>query len=365
MKKNMSSLEVHYLLKELSFLIDQKIDKIYHPEKDELIIRFHVAGVGKAVLKIMAGNFLYLTKSVEDQKDPSGFCMFLRKYLANARLRQINQLESERIVEFVFEKADYKKRLIVELFSQGNILLTDEKYVILTAIEYHKWKDREIRPKLIYEYPKKPVNFFNLDNLNMLKSSDKATIVKALAIDLGLGGTYAEEICLMSKTDKNLNPHEVKDLNNLVDAINKIQKFKIDAKIIFKNEEMVDVVPFNMKIYDNMHKVDMPSFSEGLDEFLSSKREVEKSPKQKQIEKIQRIILSQERKIEELKEKQVNESKKAEIIYSNYKLIEDIFLQIKVATKKYSWTEIKDKLKGHKVIKELNIKDKVIKLELD
>ena len=38
--------------------------------------------------------------------------------------------------------------------------------------------------------------------------------------------------------------------------------------------------------------------------------------------------------------------------------------EINKAAKKYSWKEIKEKLKGHKIIKEINPKDKTIVLEL-
>ena len=103
MKKNLSSIELHFLLPELKQLVDQRIDKIYHPTKQELVIQFHVTGKGKRILRLIAGKFIYFTQSKEPADNPSGFCMFLRKHLSNARLKSVHQLESERIVQFTFE----------------------------------------------------------------------------------------------------------------------------------------------------------------------------------------------------------------------------------------------------------------------
>ena len=47
MKKQLSSLEIRYLVKEFQILIDSKVDAIIHPERKELLIRFFVPGKGK------------------------------------------------------------------------------------------------------------------------------------------------------------------------------------------------------------------------------------------------------------------------------------------------------------------------------
>jgi predicted ribosome quality control (RQC) complex YloA/Tae2 family protein len=369
MKKDLSSLEIHYMLKELKLLIDQKIDKIYHPHKNELILQFHVTGKGKHILRIIAGKYLFLTDIKEESKEPSGFCMFLRKHISNARLREINQLGSERIVEFIFEKKQGKEILIIEFFSNGNIILTDDKYTILSATEYHKWKDREIKAKLNYQYPKKPANIFNLklkDIKDTIKNSNKEGIVKTLAIELGFGGLYSEELCLLTKIDKNKKPNEItdKDIKNLLDTVSNLLKNKINAQLIYKEDDLIDAIPFNLELYNKNNKKESKTFSQALDFYVNSKKEVKKTPKQKQIEKLQRIIEKQKEKIIELEQKEKKQREKAELIYNNYKLIDEILKEIKKASEKYSWKEIKEKLKGHNIIKDVNMKDKKITIKL-
>ena len=39
MKASLTSLELHYLVKELQFLVGGRVDNIYNPKKEELILR--------------------------------------------------------------------------------------------------------------------------------------------------------------------------------------------------------------------------------------------------------------------------------------------------------------------------------------
>jgi len=57
-------------------------------------------------------------------------------------------------------------------------------------------------------------------------------------------------------------------------------------------------------------------------------------------------------------------NERAEIFYTNYNLIQNIITELKKAREKYSWKEIKEKLKGHKTIKDINEKEGKIILEI-
>jgi len=106
--KTLSSLDIHFLVNELQFLVGSRIDKLYEKNKEELVINFYVTSKGKNLLKIVSGKYFYLTKTKEEASEPSGFCMQLRKYLDSSRLRSLKQLESERIIELILERKDKK-----------------------------------------------------------------------------------------------------------------------------------------------------------------------------------------------------------------------------------------------------------------
>jgi len=50
MLKEISALEIRYILDEVKVLIGGKIDKIYQPNASEVILQVHVTGSGKKLL---------------------------------------------------------------------------------------------------------------------------------------------------------------------------------------------------------------------------------------------------------------------------------------------------------------------------
>ncbi len=367
--RQFSALDYFCLLKELQVLINARIDQIYHPSKKELIIQFYVPTKGKKILKIIPGKIIYLIKSKEKYGEPSSFCLFLRKYLANARVREVKQLGFERIISFTLETKKEKYQLIIELFDKGNIILLDEENKIINCLEQQKWKDREIKKGLFYKYPQKKYNFLKLKikELKELLKSSNLDLVRTLAVQLGLGGLYAEEVCLLAKIDKTKKAnHLTKDeVNKIFKSLSILKNKKIEAGIIYRNQNLQDIVPFPLQQYEEDNFKEIKTFNEALDFYftkeLASPAEL---AKQKAIKKQLRIVEKQKEQIKELKNEIKENQKKAELIYKKYNLIKDIINQINEARKKYSLQEIKERLKSHKIIKEVNAKEKKITLEI-
>ena len=60
--------------------------------------------------------------------------MFLRKYLSGGKVLFIRQHGLERILIFDIGKGQLIYRLIIELFDEGNMILTDEAYRIIKPL---------------------------------------------------------------------------------------------------------------------------------------------------------------------------------------------------------------------------------------
>lgn len=369
MKKNMAALELHYLIKELDLLIDSKVDRIYHPKKKELVINFYISGKGKKMLRIVVPSYIYVTSYKQEYpQNPSNFCVYLRKKLDNTRLKEINQMGFERIIEFVFESKHSKFRLIFELFSKGNIVLCAEDYTILRPLEVQRWSMRTVKPKVVYDYPKKEVNFLDLgDNLKGLLEKSKKNLVKTLAIDLGLGGVYAEELCLLAKVDKEQKGAE--NIKNLIKAGEKLKKSKVNAFAVYEKQNVEDIVPIKLEFYKDFEKKEFKTYNDALDLVLTKRivkqeKEQKLSKHEKKIEKLKIIIQKQGEHVKKLEKDIEDNTKKAEIVYNNYKKVENILNELREISKKHSWKDIKEKLKGHKIVKEINSKEKSVVLEL-
>ncbi|MBU2560854.1 MAG: NFACT family protein [Nanoarchaeota archaeon] len=376
MKTEISALELHYLMDELQGLVSAKLEQVYQIEKAELILQLHAPGIGKRIMRIVLGKLMYLASNKgEVPEKPSGFCLYLRKKLKNARLRQLTQLGFERIVEFLFETKEARFRLVVELFSKGNVVLCNEQGIILSALENQEWKDRSIRPKEPYKYPEKEFNFLTITKEGLaalLNKSDKENLVKTMAMDLGLGGVYAEELCLMAGVDKGLKSNQLsdKEVEAVFDAITRLRAKEI-SPVMYKDSEgkVKDIVPFGLNFYRPFQATAAADFNTALDTVLTTKTEsraleqTEKAAKTK-IGKIDEMISQQRMRIEGLEKSEVENQRKGEFIYENYPLVQKAIDELNEMRKTRSWKDIRQKFKGHKIIKDVDEKNGEVTLEL-
>ena len=150
-----------------------KIDKVHQPERDVIILLLRgAAGPCSLLISAGAGDArVHLTRyRFENPPSPPMFCMLLRKHLTGARIVEITQPRSERIVEFSLAAIGAmgelsEKKLTIELIGRAsNIILTDSDGIIIDAL-YRIGGDmsgkRSVLPGLIYRPP--PIQEGKLD----------------------------------------------------------------------------------------------------------------------------------------------------------------------------------------------------------
>ncbi len=371
MKKQLSSLDLYFLVKELKILEDSRIDKIYQPEQNLIVLGLYKANAGKRILVINIGQSIFIADEKEDFGETLGFGMFLRKHLDGCFLTDIGQIKPERILKFVFKSKEGSKFLYIEFFGKGNAILCNEHDVILNALEHHDFRERSVKPKLKYVYPVMNYNLFNLeenDLRNLFQNSKKESIIVSLATELGLGGLCSEEACLLSNVDKSTNPKNIseKQIQSIAHSIKKIINHDIEAKAVFENGNLIDFIPFDFMFYsgNKYEKKSFESFNSAVAYFYSQFKEAKETEYDKKMKSLQRIIEQQKLTIEELRKDEKESREKGEAIYHNYQLIKEVLEELSKASKKYSWKEIKEKLKGHKTIKEVNEKERKVLVEV-
>lgn len=134
---------IKYVVKELAeMLTGGKISKIVQTDRDNLTFIIYT---GKASVKLdicLSARACRISLTDSDKPVPQvapGFCMLLRKHLANAQITAITQLEHERVVMMDFDCTSeferLKMRLYVELMGKySNAVLTQDG-VILGALK--------------------------------------------------------------------------------------------------------------------------------------------------------------------------------------------------------------------------------------
>ena len=287
--KAISSVDLTALINELQPLVRGKLSNIYHLEDKEFLFQIHTKN-GKQYLKVVAGKWLCLTTAKETPLKPSSFCAQLRKYLDNATINDIQQYNAERVVVISLEKKE-KFSLIIELFSKGNLILTDNHNNIITLVERQIWKDRTLKPGEQYIFPASGTNWKTITEkeiAQLLSKSDKKNLATALATELGLGGTYAEELCQRSSVDKNILPSEVTSAQykKIFAALNSIKTDLLTPKGYVYTDQ---VIPFALQNSTPLKTT--ATFSEALDGIIITTKA---SPYQKKIITFQKTIEDQE-----------------------------------------------------------------------
>ncbi|MCD6381670.1 MAG: NFACT family protein, partial [Candidatus Aenigmarchaeota archaeon] len=339
MEKKMSSIDIKHVIDEIQFLVEGRVDKIYH-ENREIRIRIYspkFKDLGEIEL-LLAPEKIHTTNYRKEMKEPTSFCMFLRKYLKGKIIKGIKQHKLDRIVEIVFE--DYI--LIAELFHRGNFILCDSNYYILMPMEFQKWKGREVLPRKMYKFPES-VDPRNINELLQLAKSSKSSIGPFLG-NL-FGSTYSEEICRRAGIDRTLKITP--------DIISKIYKIIIELldkekkpEMIIENKTPIDATPFPFLMYKGKEKKSFDLFNDALDEFYHILEGEEKKRREKQLEKIveekkKRIQEMTKKAIEKYSKEETEKRSKAELIYRNYGLVDSILTRLREVREKLDWSEIK------------------------
>ena len=98
------------------------------------------AGTTKALLVIDAPMRVHTTAIARPRKEVvSVLALQLRKHLRGKRLENVEQLGIDRVLRLSFGTGDLAMHVIVELYAQGNVLLTDSSDVLISVMRKHDY----------------------------------------------------------------------------------------------------------------------------------------------------------------------------------------------------------------------------------
>lgn len=144
-----------------------RIEKVYQPSKDEIIIQMRSFEGGKRLLINAGGNnprIGFTEAARENPQNPPMFCMLLRKHLSGAKLDDVRQAGFERVVFLDFTTRDEmgfecKRSLVVEIMGKySNLIFTDGDMKIISAlktVDFTTSSLRQVLPGMRYELPPK------------------------------------------------------------------------------------------------------------------------------------------------------------------------------------------------------------------
>lgn len=358
MKEELSTLDLFYMTQELQKILESRVHNAYHP--DGIYIQLHKTGTGKLLLRIEPG-IVWLTKSKPEMPQKvSGFCNLLRKLLKGLKVKKVEQVDGERVLLIEFEKQETYK-LYVELFAQGNIILCGSDDTIKKALHERAWKDRTIKKGEKYKLPPRKKNILELTPKDFdLKIKDNLSAELATT---GFGSTYAKEICKRAEVDALAKKISKEQQKKLYAAYNSLLN-DMSGAIVYKDGE---ITPFKLEQKEN-EGTKFDSFSEAIDskhKVKALKKDTATKKYEKQKEKILKLIKMQEQSANKNETEAALNQQKGEFIYEHYQELKKILQELKKIKEKHSMQEMKKKLKGHNMIKDVNVKTQDVVVEIE
>ncbi len=338
MNRQLAALDIYTMVSEMQDLKGCFIDKIYQLTKDDFLIKLRNPSTKKKEqMYIKNGEFICLTeKQIATPFSPSNFSMVLRKYISNARITNISQQEFDRIINIQFSK-NKTYTLVIELFSNGNIILLNEENTIVLPLVQQEWAHRIIKPKQQYVPPpsqRNPFHITNEDFIKILKES-KSDIVRTLAISVNLSGSYAEEICARANIKKNSSTADLTklDISTLYEVISslleRIKKNQTKPVCVTKQGEPYTVLPFEFLSYSNVTYKPIEKMTRGFDIFINETIQQKQGSKtQIQLDKLDRQFIQQEQAIRDLEQKIIEQKAHGDICYLHFQLIDQLLREI-------------------------------------
>ncbi|HAY62947.1 MAG TPA: hypothetical protein DCX90_04960 [Ruminococcaceae bacterium] len=146
-------------------LLGTRVDRVFQPNRDELILAFRGFSAAYKLLISARANSARVnltTIPVENPQQPPMLCMLLRKKLQGAKLLEITQPDLERALMLKFDSVNelgdhVELTLAVEIMGRySNIILVDENGKIIDAlkrVDAEMSSERLVLPGLLYRLP--------------------------------------------------------------------------------------------------------------------------------------------------------------------------------------------------------------------
>lgn len=234
-------------------LIGGKINKVFEPNKNEIILGIYCNGKNYALnISISSNNYRMnlTTNSKPNPLNAPNFCMLLRKHLIGSRITDIYSTSLERIVFINIEGYNelndlVSKKLVVELMGKhSNVILLNDKNIIIDSLRHldsFSNSCRDILPAHDYINPpsdKLDICNISLDEFVTLIRNDKISNIIPNIFN-GISKTFIFNI---------LDILNISDNNYSYDDITKLYKYIKDIiKSLGSNDVLVTSI--NSKDY--------------------------------------------------------------------------------------------------------------------
>jgi len=341
----MTSVDVAALLPELDVLIGARLEKAYQSSPAEIRLKLATRN-GKYDLVIEAGKRLHLTSNPALAPPvPPSFPMLLRKELKGGTIATIAQYDFDRIVEIQFARSDDERYLICELFSKGNVILTDTSKRIILPLRGFRSVARQVVRGRQYEYPATQLNPVDIsyDEFETAIASISRDVVRTLATRFNMGGLYAEEVCLradVAKDKTSVTSDETQMLYAALRAVfDPLRSSELKPHIVCDDSGPIDVLPFEVSQFERYEKRYFADFNQAVDAYYGLEVEKPETTPATQA-RLEKIIDRQKAAIQQFKNRERENHFKGDLLFEKYQEVDRLLKAVRQARKSETWDEV-------------------------
>ena len=278
----LSGIELHYLVNKISSNVSSGyyVSNISSITKNSILLKLHHP-IESDIMLMISTKGIWFTNQKYRQVEEGQFVNVLSREIERAKINSVSQPGSERIFFIHFVNRDDKERkLIVEIFGKGNIILCDESMRILWILLPVEVRHRTLKIGSEYILPPNRGEDVLKISLDCLKKSanlqpDNTEVVKWLSKSTSLPRKYLEEIILQSGINtKYVNLLNDYDIEIIYEKTKEITNKVIDEKnhnpsVIVDNQGLVvDASPILISKETNVRNVE--SYMDAIDQVLSN-----------------------------------------------------------------------------------------------
>ena len=357
--RELYALELAELVRELKALEGFYIDQFYELSRSRFRIRLSRKGEKRNIL-IAPPNSIHEMTEIEIKEKAAPFSMAARKRVSGARVKNVVQLAKDRIISFEMDRHGEQVNLILEMFGKGNLIIADASMKIQLAYIVHDFKDRSVRPGMVYSNPPssalEPLEATAKILEERAAESKGSTLSNFLVRNVAMGKMYANEAVERSGMDPNakVDGTNIEKLSESITAMAKECMEKPSFTIYSKDGNPVDFSICGISRYSGMECIEKGSLQECLETMESSiGAALQENPEADAIA----ASMEKQRKILDGIDSEIEESRKAaDMIMRNMHELNGI-----IAKARSSGAKAKIESRGFEVTN-INLKDKTIKI---
>ena len=274
---------------EMSVLNGARIDKIFQPNKNEILLGLYTNKKNYAIDICIDSQNCRINLTTNSKPNPQvapNFCMLLRKNLIGLKLKSLITFDLERLIVLEFEGFDelddiISKKLVIELMGKhSNVILLDDSNIIIDSLRHIKEISedyRDILPHTKYSFPtSNKCSFLELKNFDEFKNNLNLSDIDSLPVQIsntfnGISKNFISSI--IKKFDiKVLNASNLEIIFNYIkNVIDNIGSNKLSFEEVKNSEGVVK----DYFLVPSISPVDPFSLNFFIDDFYFNKETFE------------------------------------------------------------------------------------------